>query len=76
MATVEYVHFKNGADVHTFWPLPFAPYWALSVGVLARTLLDLARPSPPRASRHARGERCQRTRSPSASSASWGSCRS
>ncbi len=42
MATVEYVHFKNGADVHTFWPLPFAPYWALSVGVLARTAIDLA----------------------------------
>jgi Dolichyl-phosphate-mannose-protein mannosyltransferase len=42
MATVEYVHFKNGADVHTFWPLPFAPYWALSLAVLARTGLDLA----------------------------------
>ncbi len=42
MAGVEYVHFKNGADVHTFWPLPFAPYWALSVGVLGRTALDLA----------------------------------
>jgi hypothetical protein len=41
MATVEYVHFKNGADVHTFWPLPFAPYWALSVGLLARLALDL-----------------------------------
>ncbi|HEX4447346.1 MAG TPA: glycosyltransferase family 39 protein, partial [Polyangiaceae bacterium] len=43
MATVEYVNFKNGADVHTFWPLPFAPYWALSVGVLAETAIDLAR---------------------------------
>jgi hypothetical protein len=42
MATIEYVHFKNGADVHTFWPLPFAPYWAMSLGVLARTALDLA----------------------------------
>ena len=42
MATIEYVHFKNGADVHTFWPLPFAPYWALSLGVLARTALDIA----------------------------------
>ncbi len=42
MATVEYVHFKNGADVHTFWPLPFAPYWALSVGVVAKTVLDIA----------------------------------
>ena len=42
MATIEYVHFKNGADVHTFWPLPFAPYWALSLGVVGKTLLDLA----------------------------------
>ncbi len=42
MATVEYVHFKNGADVHTFWPLPFAPYWALSLGVVGKTVLDLA----------------------------------
>ncbi len=41
MATIEYVHFKNGADVHTFWPLPFAPYWALSLGVLGKTVLDL-----------------------------------
>ncbi|MGH7271735.1 MAG: hypothetical protein ACREJ3_14990, partial [Polyangiaceae bacterium] len=43
MAIVEYVHFKNGADVHTFWPLPFAPYWALSLGVLGETLSDLVR---------------------------------
>jgi hypothetical protein len=43
MAAFEYVHFKNGADVHTFWPLPFAPYWALSVGVLGKVALDLAR---------------------------------
>jgi hypothetical protein len=41
MASFEYVHFKNGADVHTFWPLPFAPYWALSLGVLGKTVLDL-----------------------------------
>jgi hypothetical protein len=41
MATVEYVHFKNGADVHTFWPLPFAPYWALSLAVLAKTALEI-----------------------------------
>ncbi len=43
MAVVQYVHFRNGADVHTFWPLPFAPYWALSLGVLAQTALGLAR---------------------------------
>ena len=43
MAVVQYVHFRNGADVHTFWPLPFAPYWSLSLGVLAHTALGLAR---------------------------------
>jgi hypothetical protein len=43
MATIEYVHFKNGADVHIFWSLPFAPYWALSLAVVGRTALDLAR---------------------------------
>jgi hypothetical protein len=42
MATAQYVHFKNGADVHTYWPLPFAPYWALSLGVLAKTAIGLA----------------------------------
>ncbi len=25
MAIVQYVKFKNGADVHIYWPLPFAP---------------------------------------------------
>ena len=43
MSAIEYVHFKNGADVHIFWPLPFAPYWALSLGVVSKTALDLAR---------------------------------
>jgi hypothetical protein len=43
MATFEYLHFKNGADVHTYWPLPFAPYWALSLGVVGQTAFDLAR---------------------------------
>ena len=32
---VHYLWFKQGADVHIYWPLPFAPYFALSVGVLA-----------------------------------------
>jgi 4-amino-4-deoxy-L-arabinose transferase-like glycosyltransferase len=39
MASISYAHFKNGADAHYYWPLPFAPYWALSVGVLTETLL-------------------------------------
>ncbi|MGH7435620.1 MAG: glycosyltransferase family 39 protein, partial [Polyangiaceae bacterium] len=41
MAAISYAHFKNGADAHYYWPLPFAPYWALSVGVLTESLLDL-----------------------------------
>ena len=35
MATFQYVVFKNGADIHVYWPLPFAPYYALAAGVLA-----------------------------------------
>lgn len=35
MAVFEYVYFKEGADVHIYWPLPFAPYFALALGVLA-----------------------------------------
>jgi len=35
MAVVEYVKFPNGANVHIYWPLPFAPYWALSLGMLS-----------------------------------------
>jgi 4-amino-4-deoxy-L-arabinose transferase-like glycosyltransferase len=41
MAAFQYVAFKNGADVHIYWPMPFAPYAALSVGVLAETSLGL-----------------------------------
>jgi hypothetical protein len=41
MAAITYAHFKNGADAHFYWPLPFAPYWALSVGVLTQSVLDL-----------------------------------
>jgi hypothetical protein len=43
MAALQYVLFKNGAEALTFWSLPFAPYWALSLGVLAQTALELAR---------------------------------
>jgi len=43
MATYEYVKFKNGADVHIYWPLPFAPYFALAVGALAWVLTCLTR---------------------------------
>ncbi len=43
MALIHYVKFKNGADVHIYWPLPFAPYYALSVGVIAESAGQLAR---------------------------------
>lgn len=41
MSVVEYVKFKNGADVHIYWPYPFAPYAALSLGVLAASTIDV-----------------------------------
>jgi len=38
MATFQYVVFKNGADVHIYWPHYFALYFALALGALAQTL--------------------------------------
>ncbi len=38
MAGVHYVVFENGADVHIYWPLPFAPYFALALGVVGHSL--------------------------------------
>jgi hypothetical protein len=35
MAIFEYVYFKQGADVHIYWPQLFAPYFAMSLGVLS-----------------------------------------
>jgi 4-amino-4-deoxy-L-arabinose transferase-like glycosyltransferase len=43
MAFVTYVKFKNGADVHIYWPFAFAAYFALAFGALAQCVLDLAR---------------------------------
>jgi hypothetical protein len=43
MATLEYAMFKNGADVHIYWPLPFAPYWALSLGLFSAIVIEVAR---------------------------------
>ncbi len=34
-AVVQYVKFKEGADVHIFWPHYFAPYFALALAQLA-----------------------------------------
>ncbi|HVV17134.1 MAG TPA: glycosyltransferase family 39 protein [Polyangia bacterium] len=42
-AVVQYVAFKQGADVHIFWPHYFASYFALAVGALAAVAGDLAR---------------------------------
>lgn len=36
-AVVQYVAFKQGADVHTFWPHYFAAYFALAMAVAAKT---------------------------------------
>ena len=43
MATVQYVVFKQGADIHVFWPHTFAPYFALAVGGLVTTLAPIVR---------------------------------
>ena len=43
MAFVTYVKFKNGADVHIYWPFAFAAYFALAFGVLAQCMITLAR---------------------------------
>ncbi|HLK93293.1 MAG TPA: glycosyltransferase family 39 protein [Polyangia bacterium] len=40
-ALVQYLVFKEGADVHIFWPHYFAPYFALAVGALASTVGEL-----------------------------------
>jgi hypothetical protein len=52
-AVVQYIAFKQGADIHIFWPLYFAPYFALAlaqlvhsagwiVGVVARRVVRAA----------------------------------
>ncbi|HWZ88896.1 MAG TPA: hypothetical protein VNW92_08600, partial [Polyangiaceae bacterium] len=42
MALVQYVLFKQGADVHVFWPFYFAEYFALACAGLAQSTLDVA----------------------------------
>lgn len=42
-AAFEYVAFKRGADVHIFWPHPFAEYHALAMAQLSVTAGSLAR---------------------------------
>jgi len=41
MAAVQYVVFKQGADIHIFWPQYFARYFALGMGALAATGIGL-----------------------------------
>jgi dolichyl-phosphate-mannose-protein mannosyltransferase len=43
MALFQYVVFKQGADVHIFWPHYFALYFALACGGMAQSALDVAR---------------------------------
>jgi hypothetical protein len=43
MAAFEYGAFKQAAGGHVYWPMPFAPYFALAVGVLAETASAVAR---------------------------------
>lgn len=38
MAVFQYVVFKQGADIHVFWPQTFGAYFALGLGALVATL--------------------------------------
>ncbi|MDI1481231.1 glycosyltransferase family 39 protein [Polyangium sp. y55x31] len=42
MATFQYIVFKQGADIHVFWPHAFAAYFALAMGALVATLAPAA----------------------------------
>ncbi|HEY1537567.1 MAG TPA: glycosyltransferase family 39 protein, partial [Polyangiaceae bacterium] len=42
MAAVQYVVFKQGADIHIFWPHYFALYCAFACAALAQTGLELS----------------------------------
>jgi hypothetical protein len=42
-AVFQYVNFKEGADIHIFWPHYFAPYFALSLAQLAATIAAVVR---------------------------------
>jgi hypothetical protein len=56
MALFQYLAFKQGADIHFFWPHYFAHYFALAMGALAHStqrLLEIATRARPRLSRFA-----------------------
>lgn len=41
MATAQYLVFKQGADIHIFWPQYFGLYFALAMGAIVATLAPL-----------------------------------
>jgi len=43
MGFVTYTKFKNGADVHIYWPFAFGAYFALAMGMLAWCAMWLSR---------------------------------
>jgi hypothetical protein len=43
MALVQYVAFKQGADIHIFWPHYFAEYFAFACAGLIQSLLEASR---------------------------------
>lgn len=43
MAALQYVIFKQGADIHFFWPQYFAPYFGLAMGGLAASVEGIGR---------------------------------
>ena len=51
MAAFQYVVFKQGADIHVFWPHYFALYFALACAALAQTSLELFRAAARRSPR-------------------------
>jgi YD repeat-containing protein len=42
LAVVQYVVFRQGADIHVFWPHYFAAYFALAMGALTATVASAA----------------------------------
>jgi len=57
MATFQYVAFKQGADIHIFWPHYFAAFFALGMGALTATALALGEWSAKRNGRSPLGAR-------------------
>ena len=48
VTSVHYFYFKNAADIHIYWPLPFAAQFALSLGAIGASLLTLFRSHRPK----------------------------